>query len=226
MKTQTRRSRTESIEPRRTFAFHIPHVLFRPLPVVLALATVVLMALLGHHIIERFRATQLQSYNHVADLYVSRILAPYAQSLSLGEIPDPARSAEIAALLDPSVRTGDQIAMHIWSIKGELLYSSLTSADMNKHDDADLLGAISGQDIAKLEDLTPDDDGAPFPPPYVEIYLPIRAKANGTVIAVGEIYIDATAMLADIRQFQRTVVLTTGDAGGQYTSERAVARAP
>lgn len=210
MKTKQLPSAPESIEPRRSAPFHIPYAHFRPLPVVLTLATVVLMLALGHHIIERFRATQLQSYNHVADVYVSRFLAPYAESLARGESPDSTFSTEIAALLAPSQRRGNQIALHVWSIEGQLLYSSLPSANMTRHDDSDLRRAIAGQDTAKLEELTPDDDGAPFRPPYMEIYLPIRASENDPVIAVGEIYVDATAILADIRQFERTVILAFG----------------
>jgi signal transduction histidine kinase len=210
MKKQGRWSRTESIESRRPSAFRIPYVRFRPLPVVLTLVTVALMISLGHHIIERFRSTQLQSYTRVAEVYVSRFLAPYAETLSRGESPDPERAAEIASLLDPTLRRGYRIAMHIWSVDGHLLYSSSPSADMTKHDDTDLLLAISGQDTARLEEVTPDDDGAPLSPPYLEIYLPIRRSFDAPVIAIGEIYLDATAILADIRRFERTVVLATG----------------
>jgi signal transduction histidine kinase len=201
---------TESIESRRPSSFRIPYVRFRPLPVVLTLVTIALMISLGNHIIERFRATQLLAYTHVAEIYVSRFLAPYAQTLSRGESPDPDRAAEIAALLDPTLRRGYRIAMHIWSVEGQLLYSSLPSADMTMHDDADLLLAITGKDTAKLEETTPDDDGAPLPPPYLEIYLPIRASVDDPVIAIGEIYLDATAILSDIRRFERTVILATG----------------
>ena len=76
MKRLRQVSGTESTETRPRSPFRIRYVRFRPLPVVLTLATVALMISLGHHIIERFRATQLLAYNHVAEVYVSRFLAP------------------------------------------------------------------------------------------------------------------------------------------------------
>jgi len=203
---------TESTETRPRAPFRIAAVRFRPLPVALILITLALMFALGQHIIDRFRTTQLLAQSHLAEVYISRFLLPYARSLTRGEPPDPVRLAEIAALLDPKLRGGHRMALQIWSIDGRLLYTSLPSAAMARHDDAELRVAISGQDSATFAERTHDDDGAPLPAPYIEIYLPIRDAPGDRVIAVGEVYVDATAIMADIRDFERTVMLAIGTA--------------
>lgn len=188
----------------------IRYVRFRPLPVGLTLVTISLMFILAHHIIERFRATQLASQSHLAEVYISRFLAPYALDLSRGETRDATQLAEIVALLDPGQRKGSRMAMHIWGVDGSLLFTSTPAADISNHDDADLKLALTGQVVEMAEEGAQEDGGAPLPTPYLEIYMPIRSPEGGGVVAVGEIYFDATTILADIRSFERTVMLATG----------------
>lgn len=205
--------RSRGVESIKTGARSRPRrlaVRFWPLPVALTLVTISLMIILAQHIIERFRATQLASQSHLANVYISRFLVPYAQALSRGEQVDTTILAETVALLDPARREGDSMAMHIWGIDGRLLFTSTPSADISKHDDADLRVAISGQVIEKIEEDPDDDDGAPVPTPYLEIYMPIRSPDGGQIIAVGEVYFDASELLADISNFERTVIFSTG----------------
>lgn len=185
-------------------------VRFRPLPVALTLTTIALMVVLAQQIIERFRATHLTSQTHLAEVYISRFLEPLVQDLNRGESPDQVRMAEIAALLDPATRPSNLMAMHIWGTDGRLIYSSTPSLDPGAHDDTDLRRAIAGEDVAEFEEDAAQDEGAPIPAPYFEIYLPIRNVDDGSIRGVGEIYIDATSIVADVRNFERTVILSTG----------------
>lgn len=187
----------------------IRYVRFRPFPVVLTLITISLMFILAHHIIERFRATQLASQSHLAEVYISRFLAPYALDLSRGETRDATQLAEIVALLDPGQSRGSRMAMHLWGVDGSLLFTSTPAADISQHDDADLKLAISGQVVEMAEEDSEEDAGAPLPTPYLEIYMPIRSPEGGQVVAVGEIYFDATTIISDIKSFERTVMLAT-----------------
>lgn len=210
MKNTQGESAAESPVQRHWSPFNIPYVRFRPLPVVLTVITICLMIGLGYHIIQRFRATQLVSYSHLADIYVNRFLAPFALDLTRGEPPDPERTQEIARLVDPGLRPKQRIAMHIWGMDGSLLFTSLPSADVTRHDDTELRLAMTGKEVALIEERTTTDDGAPLPSPYLEIYLPIRSPGDNQIIAVGELYLDATTVMEDIRSFERTVMLATG----------------
>ncbi|MFN6055708.1 MAG: sensor histidine kinase [Paracoccaceae bacterium] len=210
MKEPLRPPDIESSEARPRLRLGLHSVWLRPLPVVLTLVTISLMVILAQHIIERFRATQLASQSHLAEVYISRFLAPYALDLSRGGDLDTTRFAETVGQIDPRQRKGGRMAMHIWGIDGGLLFSSTPSADIAKHDDADLKLAISGQNVEKIEEDPTADDGAPLPPPYLEIYMPIWDPDGGRIIAVGEIYFDATAIMADIGSFEWTVISATG----------------
>lgn len=210
MAEPARRPESESSQTGLSDSLGLRYVRFRPLQVALTLITILLMFVVAQHLIDRFRATQFQSQSHLAEVYIGNLLAPQLRRLDAGEQLDAADLAEVAALLNPTARRANRMALQIWGTDKKLIYGTEAAVKVELHEDDDLEKALSGQDVVALEEEAGADDGAPLPVPYLEIYLPIRKHRAGPVVAVGELYVDATPILADIRSFERTVKLTAG----------------
>ncbi len=187
-------------------------VRLRAVPVALTLLTVLLMAGTGHYIVNRFRATLLHTYAEIAEVYVNQFLEPYATAYVSSSAAESPRLLEIEAALTRQLATRPDLVVQIWLPDGRLVYSSAGPTDASGHDNAGLSDAIDGRSVAHIETAEDGEGGGPLPLPYLEIYLPILDPALGHPIAVGELYVDARAILADARLFEQTVWLAIGTA--------------
>ncbi|MGL6211751.1 MAG: sensor histidine kinase [Paracoccaceae bacterium] len=190
----------------------VPTVRLRAFPVVLTVLTIVLMIGTGTYIINRFRTTFQQSNAAVAKVYVSQYLQPYALAyVASGAVKTPEIMA-IEASLSRHLALRPDIVVRIWLLDGRLAYSNTSPPSIATHDTEHLNLAISGTSVSHLETDENGETGGPIALPYLEIYLPILDPATGKPIAVGELYVDARALLDDASQFERTVWLVIGAA--------------
>lgn len=183
---------------------------FRPLPVTLTLATIAMMFGLGLHIVEKFRETHLTAYSQIAEVYVEQVLAPFALAETSRGAKPLSPSDEIAAALGRRGTGGPAIILQVWGLDGSLIYPASPRSTAGTHDNSDLLVALSGEKVARIEAPGMGDDTVPFNSPYLEIYVPINNPSTGTIVAVGELYVDATQILADLQSFAQRVYLSIG----------------
>lgn len=179
---------------------------FRPRPSPLAalftfLISIVMVSL-GSFIIYEYRSLQLQSHGKVGSVYIDNLLAPYALSYPDGVADtDPYLDHVIRSFPDES----SNLLLRIWRPDGTLFYSTFANDETELHDAEDLNSALAGGFVAKLETSGVVDTNFPMSYPFFEVYAPIHDPATGELIAVGEIYQDATEILRDRTFVERAV---------------------
>ncbi|MCX7646156.1 MAG: hypothetical protein N2Z62_12795 [Rhodobacteraceae bacterium] len=190
-----------------------PWLALRPRPLGLAFTAVViaLMLGLGAFIVAKYRALQLHSYGEIGELYIDHLLAPYAldqlarqAGAAPARPPAPDPLAELPAGEAP-------VALRIWKLDGTLLYTSVPADRAEAHDPSDLRRSIRGELVETLEtDGADGDPGYPVRYPYFEVYAPIHDPRTGELIAVGEVYQEATEILKDRALVELTVWAVIG----------------
>lgn len=174
---------------------------FNPLAVAFTFVVVIVMFGLGALIIKDYRMVQTQSYGEVGSVYIDNLIAPYALANfgeSTGEDPSPEQITLNLA------EARDSLLLRVWKPDGTLLYSSFES-DIDQHDSAHLNKAIAGGSVTELVTSGKTDAGFPLAFPFFEVYAPIHDPGTGEMIAVGEVYTDASEALRDRWHFERTV---------------------
>jgi signal transduction histidine kinase len=173
----------------------------------LSLLAIALMVGLGSFTINRYRALQLHAYSTIGSAYIDGLLAPYALAHAGGATDvDEALRIIHSALEDPSqVKT--LALLRIWLPDGSLLFSSDDGDATEDHDDSDLRLAFTGETVMRLDPADRPSSQASISFPHFEIYAPIHDPVTGATIAVGEIYQDATEIIADRAFVERMVWL-------------------
>lgn len=196
----------------RLARYRFPHIRFRTIPVLLTLLTVLLMVETGNRIITEFRATRMHAQVEIAEAFLTHFLEPYARAhLSSSGASAPKLEA-LEAALARQLGTKPMIAAQIWLPEGRLLYSSTAGLHVADHDNSDLMQAMLGEKVVQIETVEEGDKGGPIELPYIEIYLPIIDPVLSKPIAIGEVYVDARALIEDSTRFERTVWLSIGSA--------------
>ena len=185
--------------PRVANRFH-----FRPSPLAAAFTSVVVMVMfaLGVFIISEYRSLQLQSHGKVGSVYIDNLLAPYARSYP-SEVDDTGSQTE--QIFRNLTEQNSPLVMRIWQTDGTLLHSTFPSDSAELHDSEDLNIALAGDFVAKLETSGVVDPNFPLAYPYIEVYAPIHDPETGELLAVGEIYQDASQILSDRAFVERAV---------------------
>lgn len=192
--------------------FPFRHIRLRIFPVVLTLLTAVLMLETGNRIITEFRTTRLHAQVETAEAFLTHFLEPYARAQLSISGASAQKLEALEAALARHLGTKPMIAAQIWLPEGRLMYSSTDGLHAAEHDNADLKKALLGEKVIQIETVEDGDEVGPIALPYVEIYLPITDPVQGKPIAIGEVYVDAGAMIEDSARFERTVWLSIGSA--------------
>lgn len=183
----------------------------RPLGIAFTVVVIGLMLGLGAFIVTKYRTLQVHSYGEVGRLYIDHVFAHYAIALRDGGPPEIVAHPETRDLPGELTEMGSAVALRVWLPDGQLLYASMPDDDVTTHDPSDLFRAARGEHVEILE--TGDrqgGEGRPLPYPFLEVYAPIHHPQTGEVIAVGEVYQDATELLRDRRLVERTVWAVIG----------------
>jgi signal transduction histidine kinase len=177
-----------------------PYLSLRAIAVATALGLAA-MAGLGTFVVSQFRAVQLRDAGDIGSAYIQGFLARYAIEATETGALTPAAQAELRALNQRVPNPRQFAAVQIWSLSGQLLFSSSALSDAHQPDNVELDAAIRGEVGVEVEPAT---DANAFP--LLEIYAPILRPGTNEVIAVGEVYQDARRVLAERRRFERTVI--------------------
>ena len=167
--------------------------------------SVILIALqiaIGTFIVLEYRALQIKANGEIGSTYVDILLAPYAMSPTMGGLGE---EMDIETAFRQLAITKPDSVLRIWRPDGSLLLTTFGIQDAIMHDDDDLEVALTGQSVFKLEVDGTIEPGFPLAFPYMEIYAPIHDPVTHDLIAVGELYLDATGILRD-RTLLETIV--------------------
>jgi signal transduction histidine kinase len=149
------------------------------------------MAVLGLWIGDQIDGAVLNRTAGITALYVDSIIAPSLQSLAVGPALSPDDTRSLARLLTDTPLGDRIVAFKVWSLDGTILYSP----------DARLVGrrfaiegglapAVRGEVSAELSDL--DEPENAFERLHwsrlLEVYVPVRERRTGRLIAVAEFY--------------------------------------
>lgn len=178
-----------------------------PLAAAFTLIVIAVMFSLGAFIIVKYRALQLHSQGEIGSVYIDSLLAPHAlahaNGANLGSHPDTKHFAYLDA------GTQDMV-LRIWQPDGTLIYSSIAGDAPDGHDSSYLKNSLSSDFISKLVTSGPVKADFPLSLPFLEVYAPIHDPVTGDIVAVGEIYQDASGLLRDRALVERTVAAATG----------------
>lgn len=175
------------------------------IPIAVTFTVVVIMSWLGAHIIERYRSFKLHAYGEIGSLYIEGFLAPNVRNQTAEDDPGIAIASGLARMPRNSTTVADFGALRIWSMDGELVFSSIEGDEPGTHDAPDLEAARAGRVGVELTTVGSPDHDAPLPPPFIEIYSPIHDPVSGDTIAIGEVYQNASEMLRDQARFEASV---------------------
>jgi signal transduction histidine kinase len=189
-----------------------PHIRLRTVPVILTLFTVMLMVGTASRIINEFRATRMHAQVEIAEAFLTHFLEPYARAHLARSGASGAKLEALEAALARHLDKKPMIAAQIWLPEGRLLYSSTDGLHLADHDNTELTQALLGEKVVEIETVEEGDMGGPIALPYLEIYMPITDPGRTKPIAIGEVYVDARALIEDSSRFERTVWLSIGTA--------------
>lgn len=167
-----------------------------------------IMFTLGRSVIRAYERAQISAAADAGSIFVEGILAPHAYDLLRSPDTHLDVSAELGRVVEEISATRHFAAINVWDARGGLLYASRPYDRVEAHDPADLNRALSGEVVVTLASEAEDEGDAPVPPPYLEVYAPIHGPGDGDLVAVGEIYIDATALLADRQRTEAAIWLS------------------
>lgn len=178
-----------------------------PIVVAAIIGAVLIMALLGYSLIRQFRSIQIYNAGQAGSVYVEGFLAPHARNFVRDGTFPPEMHDDVRDLLLrlPAARHFD--ALKIWDTDGTLVFTTLTPDQVRDDDIEDLRRAASGTLVTELSSTGEEDH---FPNAMLEIYAPIVDPDTGQIVAVGEIYQDARALLSERALIERSIWIAIG----------------
>jgi signal transduction histidine kinase len=179
-------------------------------PSAITAIVVAIMLWLGTSIIERYQNSQIQAFGEIGSLYIQGFVAPDVRRLSDAGAGRGTDTVDLARTPFTSEVVASFGALRVWGLDGVLMFSSIAEDEPGTHDPSELHSATEGQVVAELKAEASDDAYSPVPAPYIEIYAPIHDPETGSIIAVGEVYQDATDMLNDAAAFQASIWSSIG----------------
>lgn len=176
----------------------------------LIVATIVLtisMAVLGTLVSSLIQQSVLRTAGDEWAAFLGAFLEPHIQELQSGEELTP---LQIAALDERFGSLGETlVAMKVWSPDGRLLYETALEPHAPEFDPMEVNTAARGFNVVQLEE--PGHGSSTIP--LIEVYAPLHHLETREIIAVGELYEDATNLVGEVDASRLTtwiaVALTT-----------------
>ena len=147
-------------------------------------------------------------------LYMESFLEPHVQSMADGA---PLSQADLKALelvaRDKTLRE-HVVAVKVWDTKGEIVFATDAELIGQQFPIDELIKPLAGEIEVYLDELSDEENEfeRKFDFPIFEAYVPLRSTTDGTVLAVGEFYEDASKLKDYLSQlaWRNGVVLASG----------------
>ena len=167
-------------------------------------ATFILL-ILGTYFVQQYREMQMQGAATAGALYVEGFLAPHAQEI-LATQNLPAESAEkLTKMLNRQQISDHFAALKIWDQQGKFVFSTDGTAVDDDEDPAEIARVLHGEVLVKIFTDQGEHQNTALEPPFLEIHAPIFDLSTNKIIAVGEVYQDATGFMNERRVVERSI---------------------
>ncbi|MGO4917863.1 sensor histidine kinase [Pseudogemmobacter sp. W21_MBD1_M6] len=169
-----------------------------------------IMLLLGSYLIREYRDMQVQNAAESGGLYVEGFLTPHAHEFfASGTLSDHSK-AKLELLLARLPVAGHFEVMKIWDKNMQMIFSTDGYVEDEDEYPLDLKKALDGEIVVEVFADNDDHADAPIAPPYLEIHAPIYDVTNREIIAVGEVYQDATGFFRQRAVVEGSIWLALG----------------
>lgn len=185
--------------------------------VISVLVTVMAMAVVGSWLSQRIVQSVTQSSALETALYIENLIGERFQTIT-GDLEfDPAIQADLERLVGSTPFGRRVVSFKVWLNGGRILYASVPSHVGKTYPPTDnLRRAWTGKVAFEYDDLHDAEDAVErrMNLPILEIYVPVRKRFGGDVVAVIEFYEDATRIANDIRNAKLESWLLLAMVGG------------
>ena len=137
--------------------------------------------------------------------YMTTFLEPNVQSMAGGGALSAAdRAALDTVMTNPTLRRHVR-SIKIWDTTGTIVHATNGDLVGQNFGTDDLTLPLAGQTTAYFDNLSDEENvfERELDRPIFEIYVPLRSRADGSIIAVGEFYEDATRMRSELYKLLR-----------------------
>jgi signal transduction histidine kinase len=152
----------------------------------------------------------------ITGLYVQSFIEPHLESLAAGSWLSDSDVAELDALLSDTTFGQRVVALKVWRPDGAIAYSpdrSLIGQSFPVEDG--LRDAINGNVVADMSALEADENVSEQARGFsrlLEMYLPVRERGGGRIVAVAEFYVLPTEIDQEVGGAQLRSWLAVGGA--------------
>lgn len=169
------------------------------------LGALVISMSLGSFLIRQYRTLQLQSAADAGGLYIEGFLAPHAHEFFSSQTLSDESKKKLEELLTRLPVIGHFELLKIWDRRGSMVYSTDGTTEDEDENPTDLQRALDGDIVVELYTEENPHPNTAIPLPFLEIHAPIMDKENREIIAVGEVYQDATAFFRQRAVVERSI---------------------
>lgn len=129
-------------------------------------------------------------------LYMESFLEPHVQSMAGDGVLSSEDLAALEAISQDEALRRHVLSIKVWAPSGRIAFATDPELIGQEFPTDELLGPLSGKIETYLDELEDDENEfeRKFTTPIFEVYVPLRSTVDGSIIAVGEFYEDATKL--------------------------------
>lgn len=174
------------------------------------LGTSLIMLYLGTYFVRQYRAQQLQGAATAGALYVEGFLAPHAQELFATQILPEESKEKITRLLNRYPVSDHFEMLRIWDQTGKFVFSTDNTTKDDDERFVEMARALQGEVVVEIYTEHTEHPSASLQLPYLEIHAPIFDTSSRKIIAIGEVYQDATGFMRERAIVERSIWTVLG----------------
>lgn len=174
--------------------------------IVSAAATIAAMAVVGSWLTHRIEGATAQQSAYDAALYVESVVGERIQGMADTPAFDVNVQRELEQLVVQTPLGRRVLSFKVWAKGARVIYANNPKHIGKSYPATDILkSAWSGTLQYEFNSLNDTEDAAEkeFNVPLLEIYVPVRKRFGGDVIAVVEFYMDASTLVDEIARAKR-----------------------
>ncbi|WP_172599274.1 sensor histidine kinase [Rhizobium leguminosarum] len=176
------------------------------------------MFTLGSWMSERAQASATRSAAEAGAIFLQAFLQPYIQDLRFPEPPTEQMQTRLNRLFENTLFADHDlrkrfILLKIWRLDGSLAYSSNSHIKKGEEAELEVRAAAKGELATSFEDMDELLEGVPKDESNVkllEVYAPLYQMHSDRVIAVGEFYQSAEALIDERTKARNSTWLLVG----------------
>ena len=169
------------------------------------------MVVLAYSMSEKIKDSMMHSAAAEGSILIEAFLSENVQDLAFSNSLSAANRRKLDELLDGKLR-GRVKVLKIWLRDGTRVYVNPPQPPSEEIPTQNIESAFEGRASAYFGELNDPENRfeRSLNTPLIEIYMPLRKRDTSEIIAVGEIYNDATQFVADLDSVRLASFAITG----------------